>query len=82
MVDARIQNDKKFPGASAKRWYLAANPVHVPVVVAFLNGRETPTVETLGFQAYPDRLAYTWRVYHDYGASLGDPKAMIAAIGE
>jgi hypothetical protein len=82
VVDARIQNVKKFPGASAKRWYLAANPVHVPVIVGFLNGRETPTIETLGFQAFPDRLAFSWRIYHDYGVSLGDPKAMIAAIGE
>ena len=82
VVDARIQNKKKFPNASPKRWYLSAAPVHVPVIVGFLNGRETPSIETLGFQAYPDRLAFTWRVFHDYGAALGDPKAMIAALGE
>ena len=82
VVDARIQNAGKFPEASPKRWYLAASPVHVPVVVAFLNGRETPVVETLGFQAYPDRLAFTWRINHNYGAALGDPKAMIASLGE
>lgn len=82
VVDARIQNEKKFPNASPKRWYLSAAPVHVPVIVGFLNGCETPTLETLGFNAYPDRLQFSWRVFHDFGAALGDPKAMIAAIGE
>ena len=81
-VDARLSNTDKFKHAGAKRWLLATAPLHIPAIVAFLDGRERPTVEALGLQADVNRLAFMWRVYFDFGAALGDPKSSVFSIGE
>ena len=41
-----------------------------------------PTVEFFGFDADPNKLAATWRVYFDYGAALADHRAAYKAKGE
>ncbi len=35
----------------------------MPIVVAFLQGRQVPVVEFFGFDADPNVFAATWRVY-------------------
>jgi hypothetical protein len=50
--------------------------------VAFLNGQENPTTEFFGLDTEPNRLAASWRVYFDFGAALGDPKAAVRSEGQ
>jgi hypothetical protein len=51
-------------------------------VVAFLHGKQSPTVEFFGFDADPNTLAATWRVFFDFGAALADHRAAYKAKGE
>lgn len=79
-VEPRLSNSA-FSGYSLTAWYLFAAPQDVPLVVGFLDGRESPTVETFGFDETPNRLAMSWRVYHDYGVALGDYRAAQRSAG-
>jgi hypothetical protein len=82
-VEPRLSNTAKFGSdASTKQWYLFALPGTVPMIVAFLNGKQTPTVEFFGLQQDVSRLAVSWRVYHDFGAALCDPRAAVKSKGE
>lgn len=82
-VEPRLNNATKYgTAASAKHWYLFAAPSYAPMVVAFLNGLQTPTVEFFGLEQTIERLAVTWRVYHDFGAALVDPRAAVRSKGE
>ncbi len=81
-VESRLSNALRFSGTSAKAWYLFAGPLDMPLVTAFLQGKQNPTVEFFGFDADPNTLAATWRVYFDYGCALGDFRAAYKAKGE
>lgn len=82
-VEPRLSNATKFGGlASNEHWYLFANPAAVPMVVAFLEGKQTPTVEFFGLDHQANRLAVTWRVYHDFGTALVDPRAAVRSKGQ
>lgn len=82
-VEPRLSNDAKFGNqASDKHWFLFTRPAAVPMVVAFLEGKQTPTVEYFGLDHQPSRLAVTWRVFHDFGAALVDPRAAVRSKGE
>ncbi|MBI2193342.1 MAG: Mu-like prophage major head subunit gpT family protein [Planctomycetes bacterium] len=82
-VEPRLSNAAKFKGqASSKHWYLFAAPSACSLIVAFLNGKQAPTVEYFGLEQEVDRLAVSWRVYHDFGASLCDPRAAVRSAGE
>jgi len=48
--------------------------------VAFLNGQESPTIETA--EADFSRLGIQMRGYHDFGVALQDPKGGVKAKGE
>jgi hypothetical protein len=61
---------------------LFAAPSACPLIVAFLNGKQSPTVEFFGLEQEVDRLAVSWRVYHDFGAALCDPRAAVRSAGE
>ena len=52
------------------------------MVVAFLQGKQSPTVEFFGLDQDVNRLAASWRVYHDFGAALIDPRAAVRSKGE
>jgi len=70
-----------YPGNSAKAWYLLSEPNDLPVIeVAFLNGQEAPTIETA--EADFNVLGVQMRGYHDFGASLQDPRGGVRAKGE
>lgn len=82
-VEPRLSNSTKFgAAASDKHWYLFTNPNAVPMVVAFLEGKQTPTVEFFGLDHQANRLAVTWRVYFDFGTALVDPRAAVRSKGQ
>lgn len=81
-VEPRLSNSDRFTGTSAKAWYLFASPQDTALVVAFLQGKQSPTVEFFGFDADPNTLAATWRVFFDYGCALADHRAAYRAKGE
>lgn len=82
-VEPRLSNDVKFPAtASEKHWFLFASPSNAPQIVAFLNGKQNPTTEFFGLDQDVNRLAVSWRVYHDFGAAMCDPRAAVRSAGK
>ncbi len=81
-VEPRLSNPHRFKYTSPKSWYLFGAPADAPIVVAFLQGKQTPTVEFFGLDSEPNKLAASWRVYFDYGCALGDFRAAYKAKGE
>jgi len=82
-VEPRLSNTGKFgEKASAEHWYLFAAPSASPQVVAFLDGRQTPTLEFHGLDSTVDRLAVSWKVYMDFGSALCDHRAAVRVVGE
>lgn len=81
-VESRLSNADRFTGTSTKAWYLFGSPSDAALIVAFLQGKQSPTVEFFGLDADPNKLAATWRVFFDYGAALGDFRAAYRAKGE
>jgi hypothetical protein len=78
---SRYLANAKYPGFSAKAWYLLAEPTDLPVIeVAFLNGQEAPTIETA--EADFHVLGVQMRGYHDFGVALQDPRGGVKAKGE
>ena len=78
---SRYLANSNYTGNSAKAWYLLADPGDLPVIeVCFLNGQESPTIETA--DADFNVLGVQMRGYHDFGVSLQDPKGGIKNKGE
>ena len=78
---SRYLSNAKYTGNSAKGWYLLADPADLPMIeVAFLNGQESPTIETAS--ADFGTLGIQMRGYHDFGCNLQDPRAALKAKGE
>lgn len=80
-VDPRLGDAAAFAGSSSTAWWLFSAPEHAAVVVAFLEGQQQPVLESFGLDHDPNRLAMAWRVYHDFGCSLGDFRASIKSKG-
>jgi len=78
---SRYLSNAQYTGSSEKAWYLLAAPDDLPVIeTAFLNGQESPTIETA--EADFNVLGVQMRGYHDFGVNLQDPKGGIKAKGE
>ena len=78
---SRYLSNTRYTGNSAKAWYLLAEPNDLPVIeVAFLNGQESPTIETA--DADFSVLGIQMRGYHDFGVALQDPRGGVKAKGE
>ena len=78
---SRYLGNAQFTGNSNKAWYLLADPTDLPVIeVAFLNGREAPTIETA--EADFNALGVQMRGYHDFGVNLQDPRGGVKSKGE
>ena len=80
-VEPRLDNTTKFgSNAGPAVWYLFASPSDSPVTVAFLDGKQTPTIQ----QAESDfnTLGQSWRIFHDYGCALSDERTAIRSDGE
>ena len=70
-IVANQLSDSSISGYSTTAWYLLGEKSKgSPVVVSFLNGQETPTVESA--DADFNTLGIQFRGYHDYGCDLGD----------
>ncbi len=78
---SRYLSNPHFPGSSRKAWYLLADPADLPVIeVVFLNGQESPTIESA--QADFNTLGVVMRGYHDFGVGLQEPRAGLKVKGE
>jgi hypothetical protein len=73
-------SDSAFAGYSSTAWYLLREAMDMaPMVVSFLDGVETPTVET--GPADFDQLGIQFRGYHDFGADRAEYLAGIKSKG-
>jgi phage major head subunit gpT-like protein len=73
-------SDADFTGNSTTAWYLFRAPRNLPaVVVSFLNGQESPTIETA--DADFNQLGVQFRGYHDFGVDLAEYLAGIKSKG-
>jgi len=78
---SRYLSNSAYAGSSAKAWYLLADPADLPVIeVAFLNGQESPVIETA--EADFNVLGVRMRGYHDFGVALQDPRGGLKSKGE
>ena len=78
---SRYLANSHYTGYSSKAWYLLADPADLPVIeVAFLNGQESPTIETA--EADFIVLGIQMRGYHDFGVALQDPRGGVKMKGE
>ena len=78
---SRYLSNSHYTGYSSKAWYLLSDPNDLPVIeVAFLNGQESPTIETA--DADFNVLGVKLRGFHDFGASLQETRAGVKAKGE
>jgi len=74
VMDPRMSNST-YTGYSTTTWYLAGDPkVTDTLEVAFLNGKQMPTLER--FNPGPDRMGLVSRVYHDAGVKPLDHRTM------
>jgi hypothetical protein len=78
---SRYLSNNQYTGFSDKAWYLLADPNDLSVIeVAFLNGQESPTIETA--EADFNVLGIQMRGYHDFGVALQEPRAGVKVKGE
>jgi hypothetical protein len=76
---AYMQNTN-LTGNSSAAWYLLADPSDMPVIeTAFLNGNETPTVETA--DADFSMLGISMRAYMDYGIAFQEYRGGVRSAG-
>lgn len=80
-VSSAYLGNSSYVGYSAKKWYLLANPAELSTIeVAFLNGQESPTIESA--EADFNQLGVQMRGYHDFGVALAEYRAGVAMKGE
>jgi hypothetical protein len=76
----RGQDGKAITGQDADAWFMFADPaVLAAIVVGFLNGNRTPTLQSADTSF--DTLGVQYRSYHDWGVGEGDPAAAIKSTG-
>lgn len=80
VVESRLSNPL-HTGNSATAWYLFGGPASVPFIVGYLREQSTPVVEAFGLDHEVETLGFSWRVYFDFGAALGDYRAAVKATG-
>lgn len=74
ITEYRLSNSS-YTNYSTTTWYLAGNPSEVDTIeVAFLNGKQEPTVEK--FDADPSTLGIIYRIYLDVGVKSLDWRGM------
>lgn len=79
-VEPRL-SDTAFSGYSLTHWYLFSDAMNAAVVVGFLDGNQSPTLETFGLDHDINTLAFGFRVYFDFGCALADFRAAIRSKG-
>lgn len=74
------QDGNAITGQSDDHWYLAADPsVLAAIVIAFLNGRQVPTIESADTEF--TTLGMQWRGYFDFTTGQEDPAGMVRNVG-
>jgi len=69
-----------YAGYSALAWYLLDDPLDIATIeVAFLNGQESPTIEST--DADFDTLGIRSRGYHDFGVAKQDARGGLKSKG-
>lgn len=73
-------SDSDLTDYSAAEWYLLRSPSIAPaMIVAFLNGNQSPTVESAS--ADFNTLGVQMRGYHDFGVGRGEPLCGVQVAG-
>ncbi|NBC11538.1 MAG: hypothetical protein GVY24_07390 [Planctomycetes bacterium] len=81
VVTSAYLSNAAISGGSNKAWYLFADPNRVPAIeVAFLNGKQTPTVERA--DADFSTLGVQFRGYIDFGVKEQDHRGAVKVKGE
>jgi len=81
VVTSAYLSNATFAGNSNKAWYLLADPNRMPAIeVAFLNGRQTPTVERA--DADFNKLGIQFRGYINFGVKEQDFRGAVKMKGE
>jgi hypothetical protein len=76
VVTTPYLSSSAISGSSASSWYLFANPAELAAIeVCFLNGTETPTVESA--DADFNVLGVQMRGFFDFGVALQDHRAAV-----
>ena len=79
-VKSVFLNDSSIANSSATAWYLLRNPsASAAVVVSFLNGQESPTVEASDVEF--NQLGVQIRGYHDFGCDQAEYLAGVKSKG-
>ncbi|MGI6353826.1 MAG: Mu-like prophage major head subunit gpT family protein [Lentisphaeria bacterium] len=79
-VESPYLEDESIPGYSSTAYYLLAKPsFRATIQVVFLNGIETPTIESSALVF--DLLGLSWRAYYDFGVRKMDPAAGLKVAG-
>lgn len=80
VASAPYMENSSFTGYSDAAWYLLADPRRLAVIeAAFLNGRETPFIETA--DAAFNVLGIQMRGVHDFGVALQEERAGVRSAG-
>lgn len=66
---------------AAKVWWMLADPNDLPAIeVAFLNGQQTPMIETC--EPSPDYLGIVYQAIFDFGVAMQEPRGAYEFKGE
>lgn len=80
VVTSPYLSNSNFTGYSTAAYYLLAEPSRMSAIeTAFLNGRESPVVETA--DAAFGVLGVEMRAYHDFGVNLQEYRAGVRSAG-
>jgi hypothetical protein len=81
VVSSSYLSNTSISGYSSLAWYLLADPNDMPTIeVAFLNGVQTPTVESADVDF--NQLGIQWRGYWDFGAGKQEYRGGVKMKGE
>ena len=78
IVEPRLSNTS-FTNNSLTAWYLNGPIAAESIIVGFLNGMQSPTIEIE--QADFNKLGVQMRVVFDFGVALADPRGAVKATG-
>ncbi len=80
VVRSSYLSNSNLTGYSTTAWYLLGDPADLPVIeVAFLNGKQVPTVESA--EADFNVLGIQHRGYYDFGVSKQEYRAGVKSTG-
>lgn len=80
VVTSPYMSNATYTGNSDVAWYMLANPQDMPVIeTVFLNGRDTPTVESA--EASFNTLGVQMRAYGDFGVAKQEYRGGVRGSG-